>query len=155
MANKSSNQRKVRRFAGIALAAFLALGTLVFSAQAMSPSRDVYTKSGANGGYVLYLPILMGDSSPAGNYYCLEYEYGLIWTSEVITLNPDGTSVYVYNPPYPGTVTGTWSYTASTQEVQFTNFRWQTATYVMPYRIWASRYVPQTGFDVAISCSRQ
>ena len=29
--------------------------------------------------------------TPAGAYYCYEYEFSLIWTTEVITLNPDGS----------------------------------------------------------------
>lgn len=155
MAIKMIHQNVVRRFASIVLATFLALGGLVVSARAMNSSRGAYAQPAIQGGNTLYLPVIMGGQSPAGTYYCLEYEYGLIWTYEVITLHADGTSVYAYNPPYPGIVTGTWGYTASTQEITFTNFRWSTATYEAPDRIWASRYLPQAGFEIALSCNRQ
>ena len=103
----------------------------------------------------LYLPLVAVESSPAGSYYCLEYEYGLIWSSEVITLHPDGSSIYAYNPPYTRIITGTWSYSAARQEVAFTNFHWLTATYIAPNRLWASRYLTQAGFEIAMSCQRQ
>jgi hypothetical protein len=106
-------------------------------------------------GQTLYPPLVVLESSPAGSYYCLEYEYGLIWSSEVITLHPDGSSVFAYNPPYTRIVTGTWSYTAAKQEVAFTNFHWLTATYIVPNRLWASRYLTQAGFEIAVSCQRQ
>lgn len=149
------NQDMEQRFAWMVLATLLALGVLGVSVQTMKPSPDVYAQSTIHGGNTLYLPMIMGGQSPGGSYYCLEYEFGLIWTSEVITLNTDGTSVYAYNPPYSGIVTGTWIYTAAIQEVGFTNFRWLTATYEMPNRIWASRYLTQTGFVIAINCNRQ
>jgi hypothetical protein len=101
----------------------------------------------------LYLPLVACSApSPAGSYFCNEYEYGLIWSSEVITLYVDGTSVYAYNPPYAGVVTGTWVYTPATREVGFTNFRWLTATFYAPDRLWATRYVTGTGFWIALDC---
>jgi len=92
------------------------------------------------------------SQSPVGVYDCLEYEFGLIWTSEIVTLNPDGSSLYEYAPPYVQTVTGTWAYVPAIREVQFTNFRWPTATYQLPDRLWAWRYLPGPGFDIALSC---
>jgi hypothetical protein len=103
----------------------------------------------------LYLPIVFRSDFPDGSYFCYEYEFGLIWTTEVITLSPDGSSVYDYGLPYAAIVTGTWAYTASEQVVEFTNFRWLTATYEMSNRLWASRYLPQAGFEIALSCHRQ
>ena len=105
--------------------------------------------------FQIYLPLISRAPSPEGSYWCNEYEYGLIWTTEVITLNADGTSIYEYHPPYPGIVTGTWVYTPATQEVGFTNFRWPTATYQAPGRLWAWRYLPEVGFDIALDCARQ
>jgi len=155
MAGEMFNKDIVRRLACILLATLLALGVLLVSFRAMNTSNDVYAQSATQGGNSLYLPMMMGAESPAGSYYCLEYEFGLIWTSEVITLNTDDSSVYAYSPPYPSIITGTWSYTASIQEVGFTNFRWLTATYEIPDRLWASRYLTQAGFEIAISCNRQ
>jgi hypothetical protein len=102
----------------------------------------------------LHLPFVAGDASPSGSYYCYEYEFGLIWTSEVITLNTDGSSMYSYYPPYTDFVTGTWAYTPSIPQVEFTNFRWTTATYEAPDRLWASRYLPHVDFEIAIDCGR-
>ena len=103
---------------------------------------------------VIFLPYIVGSITPAGSYYCYEYEFGLIWTSEVITLNTDGNSIYNYNPPYAGIVTGTWVYTPSIEEVGFTNFRWLTTTFQAPNRLWASQYLTRAGFEIAISCDR-
>jgi hypothetical protein len=102
----------------------------------------------------VFLPAIYGPASPAGTYTCYEYEFGLVWTTEVITLSVDGSSVYAYSPPYTAVVTGTWVYTPTIQEVGFTNFRWLTATVQLPDRLWASRYVPHAGFEVALSCSK-
>jgi hypothetical protein len=45
----------------------------------------------------IFLPAIYGTSvSPSGTYSCYETEFGLIWASEVITLHPDGSSVYAY-----------------------------------------------------------
>ena len=85
---------------------------------------------------VIFLPVIMAPASPAGSYHCLEYEFGLIWSSETITLNVDRTSIYDYDPPYVATVTGTWAYSPTIQEVSFTNFRWVTTTYEIPNHLW-------------------
>jgi len=37
-----------------------------------------------------YFPMILGPGLPAGTYDCEEYEAGLIWTTDVITLFPDG-----------------------------------------------------------------
>src|SRR5689334_672662 len=77
----------------------------------------------AAAGQLVFLPAVYGQPSPAGAYNCNEYEFGLIWTTEVITLSVDGSSFYEYHGPYQtGIVTGTWVYTPTTQEVGFTNF---------------------------------
>jgi hypothetical protein len=93
--------------------------------------------------------------SPAGSYTCLEYEFGLVWASEVITLNPDGSSIYDFTPPYLSTMTGTWALVPATWEVQFTHFSWPTATYDAPDRLWASEYLPEPGFEVRLECARR
>jgi hypothetical protein len=102
----------------------------------------------------LFLPIVHGPISPAGVYDCVEYEFGLVWTTEVITLTKDGHSTYEYHFPPTSVITGTWVYTPTTQEVGFTNFRWITATVQMDNRLWASRYVPGADFYVALSCTK-
>jgi hypothetical protein len=106
-----------------------------------------------------YLPLALDSTStpasPAGRYTCYEYEFGLVWTWEVVTLNADGGSVYEYPPPYGSTVTGTWTYSPAALEVQFTNFRWLTATFDAPDRLWASEYLPGPDFEVALECMRR
>lgn len=101
----------------------------------------------------VFLPVIYGLPSPAKAYYCYEWEFGLIWTSEVITLDTSGSSTYVYHTP-DSIVTGTWVYTPAIQEVGFTNFRWLTTTYQPPGWLWARRYLTYTGFEIAVSCNR-
>ncbi|MBK8989840.1 MAG: hypothetical protein IPM39_27895 [Chloroflexi bacterium] len=84
-----------------------------------------------------------------------EIEFGLIWASEIIILHPDGSSLYAYDPPGAGIATGTWAYKSQIQEVSFTNFRWITATFQPPNRIWATQYITHAGFDVGLECGRQ
>ena len=103
----------------------------------------------------VFLPVVYYPSTPAGSYHCLEYEFGLIWSSETITLNNDGSSVYAYDGPYSDLVSGTWTFTPSLQEVGFTNFRWPTATYKFPNTLWASEYLQHVDFEIALHCSRQ
>jgi hypothetical protein len=117
--------------------------------------EQIHAPSSRAAGDAIFLPLVYGLPSPAGTYDCLEYEVGLVWTTEVVTLNPDGSSVYVYNPPNTAVVTGTWVYTPTAQEIGFTGFRWLTATVQLPDRLWASRYVPEAGFEVALSCSKR
>ncbi len=50
----------------------------------------------ALGGERLYLPVILGPFRLAGIYDCVEYEFGLIWTTDVITLHPNGDSTYAY-----------------------------------------------------------
>jgi hypothetical protein len=145
----------MRRLSRVLLATLLALALLLVSLKAMTISNAIQAKAASQGGTQLYLPVVFGPVSPAGSYTCYEYEFGLIWTSEVITLNTDGSSVYAYAPPYVSIVTGTWNYTALRHEVTFTNFRWPTATYEVPNHLWASRYLTQAGFEIALSCNRQ
>ena len=106
-------------------------------------------------GKSLFLPFIAGAPTLAGVYDCNEYEFGLIWTSEVVTLNPNGSSTYAYAPPYTQVVTGTWVYTPTAQVVGFTNFRWITATVTLPDRLSIRRYLPQAGFEIGMSCLKR
>ncbi len=133
----------------MALALSVSLVSLALAlAEPVSLSQGQYN-------FEVYLPLILKSPPPAGSYECNEYEYGLIWTQDVITLNADGTSIYEYYPPYPGIATGTWVYTPATQEIGFTNFRWLTATYEAPGRLWARRYISETSFEIALDCRRQ
>jgi hypothetical protein len=132
----------------ITCAALFALLAITYADETLAspsaPVKDVY----------LYLPFIYSTTTPAGVYYCYEWEFGLIWTGEAITLNVDGSSIYAYDPPYAAIVTGTWVYTPSSEEVGFTNFRWLTATFQPPDYFWASKYLSDVGFEIAMSCSR-
>jgi hypothetical protein len=132
----------------VALAAILALLNVTRA------NQSIRLPSSSTEDSFVFLPVVYGPLSPAGDYYCYELEFGLIWTSEVITLDISGSSTYAYHPPNPPIVTGTWVYTPATQEVGFTNFRWLTTTYLPPSRLWARRYLTYTGFEIAVSCSR-
>ena len=100
---------------------------------------------------IVYIPIVFGPASPAGTYRCDEFEFGLIWRSGAITLSADGKSVYAIGV---GTVTGTWVYMPAIQEVGFTNFDWLTTTFQSPNKIYASKYLPNAGFEIALSCGK-
>lgn len=150
----NANQALFHRIGYLLLAPTLAL-LLLFVTLRVVASAGKTTPSMAQNGPSLYVPAVFSAASPAGSYLCYEYEFGLIWTSEVITLNIDGSSVYNYAPPYSGVVTGTWVYTPTIQQVGFTNFRWLTATYEAPDRLWASRYLPHVDFTIAIDCGRR
>jgi hypothetical protein len=136
-------------------AAALIFAVLSVPAQTTHSVEKVRAQSAPAADNVLFLPMIYGPASPAGTYDCDEYEFGLIWTTEVITLSVSGASVYAYSPPYTAVVTGTWVYTPASQEIGFTNFRWLTATVQLPNRLWASKYLPQAGFDVALSCDKR
>jgi hypothetical protein len=136
------------------VAAALAFATLCASPETGHSGERISAQSSPVQDSLTFLPIIFGPVTPAGTYDCNEYEFGLIWTGEVITLNVDGSSVYAYYPPYSAVVTGTWVYTSAIQQVGFTNFRWITVTFQAPDRLWASQYLPRPGFDVAIDCSR-
>jgi hypothetical protein len=127
--------------------------TALFAVLNITDSDETPTSSSAptQDGH-LYLPMIAGSTNPAGAYFCYEWEFGLIWMEEVITLSVDGSSAY--DLPYGGVVTGTWVYTPSSEEVGFTNFHWLTATFQPPNRLWASKYLTYTGFEIAISCNR-
>ena len=143
----------LHRIACLVLALCLALLSLVVTIHALmavseqpaTPAQDEITH---------YLPVIHATDSPAGSYYCYEYEFGMIWSADVITLNVDGTSEYEYCHPYTNSPTGTWSYNYSIRQVEFTGFRWMTATFEAPDRLWARRYLPQVGFEIAIQCYR-
>ncbi len=131
----------------VALATLFALLKITYSGETLpptSPADDMF----------VFLPIIQQSISPAGAYYCYESEFAMIWRTEVITLNADGSSIYAYYPPHFSSVTGTWVYTPSTEVVGFTNFTWLTTTFQPPDRLWASQYLTQAGFEVAISCNR-
>lgn len=144
-----------RRLPYIGLAVIVALVSLLAALQTMRSSSLLY----AQGDNRLYLPSVLGmpgsTPPPTGTYTCLEYEFGLVWFSEVITLNGDGSSIYDFDPPYLTTMTGTWTYTPSIRQVGLTNFRWPTATYEAPNRLWASEYLPEPDFEVALECRRR
>ncbi len=107
----------------------------------------------ALGGDRLYLPVILGPFRLAGIYDCVEYEFGLIWTSDVITLHPNGDSTYAYEPPHGGIVTGTWTYTPETRLVGFTEFRWETATVELTLeRLWAARQFTAPDYEIRLEC---
>ena len=143
--------RLFRTFLALALACAATITLLNITSADQTPDSP---SSSANDVFI-YLPLISRSVvTPAGAYYCYEYEFSLIWTTEVITLNPDGSSAYAYYPPYSATVTGTWVYTPSREEVGFTNFRWPTTTFQPPNHLWASQYLTQAGFEIAVSCNR-
>ena len=146
----------MRRLSSIALAVTAALALLLTVLGILNADRLLSGRAGDDEARA-YLPFALASppTSPVGSYNCYEYEFGMVWYSEVITLNTDGSSVYDYDPPYLTTMTGTWGYTPSMREVQFTNFRWPTATYEAPHRLWASRYLPEPDFEVALGCTRR
>ena len=116
-------------------------------AKAQAPTTiDIHTQQ--------FLPIAQ-NATLVGVYDCLEYEFGLVWSSDVVTLYSNGTSRYEYGPPYANVVTGTWVYKPTAQEVRFTGFRWITPTVQLPDRFFASRYLPEPGFEIAVSCLRR
>lgn len=142
----------VGRLGNAALAVALALALLLAAIGFLHSGRPLLA---AEVTPRLYLPsVLRPAYNPAGSYECLEYEFGLVWDWEVITLTADGASLYAYRWQ-TAPLTGTWRYTSATQEVQFTNFRWPTATYLAPDRLWASRYLPEPDFEIALSCTRR
>lgn len=142
------------RFACLVLVLFLSLMSVFFTVGAVASSAEPSLR-GSQPVTASYLPSVLATESPAGSYYCYEYEFGLIWSADVITLNVDGTSEYSYCHPYGNLPTGTWVYTSSIRQVGFTNFRWVTTTYEAPDRLWAWRYLPYAGFEIGISCFRQ
>lgn len=148
----TSNHNAWRYLIRVLLAAAIAF--VMVYVLLLATHSDAQVRAGTND-TIIYLPIVTGGDFLSGTYDCLEYEFGLIWTSEVITLHPNGFSEYLYAPPYSGYVTGTWTYSASLMEVAFTNFRWMTATFIPPDRLWNSQYLPGPDFDIAISCNQR
>ncbi len=144
----------MKQFLRTMLAATMAFASLFALLKVTSANETLAIPARPAQDELVFLPIIYGSTTPAGAYYCYEWEFGLIWTSETITLNVDASSIYAYNPPYADIVTGSWVYTPSTKEVGFTNFRWLTTTFQPPDRLWASRYLTYAGFEIAISCNR-
>ncbi len=140
----------LHRIACLVLALCLALLSLVVTINALMAVSDQPGTATLSH----FLPAVHASEAPAGSYYCYEYEFGMIWSADVITLNTDGTSEYAYCHPYMNSPTGTWSYTYSMRQVGFTGFRWMTATFNAPDRLWARRYLPHVGFEIAIQCFR-
>ncbi len=103
----------------------------------------------------IYLPLVQGSPSFAGVFDCFETEFNQIWTSEVVTLRPNGTSRYEYGPPAQSTVSGTWGYIQATQTITFTNFRWSSAATQGPDHFSNSQFLPGPGFSIGISCTRR
>lgn len=99
--------------------------------------------------------------SPAGIYDCAEYEFGEGYGGAVIRLNADGSSTYTSTIRNVEEI-GTWNYTPPT-ELQFTHFRWMTATLDLPNRFDAHRWVSlgpdqqstPSGFEVRIECHKR
>lgn len=87
----------------------------------------------------------------AGVYDCDEYEYDMIWATDVITLNQDGTSQYLMRGDLSRA--GTWSYDPAARQVTFVNFRWLTATYQLPGRLHVSTVT--SGVDIALDCQKR
>lgn len=146
----------MRRLSGIALATTGALAALLLALGLLDAGHFLPARAGDDATHA-YLPFALVSTSatPDGSYNCYEYEFGMIWTSEVITLNPDGSSLYAFRPPYVSTVTGTWTFIPAIREVQFTRFSWPTATFDAPDRLWASKYLPGPDFEIALECGRR
>lgn len=155
MTNAPSAKNTLQRLPYIGLAILLAgvLGSGIFGAMPLNTVAPA--QAAAQEGSTIYLPMVVKSENPAGSYDCIEYEFGMIWAGETITLNPDGTSLYDYYGNIDLVVTGTWSYSFVNREVKFTNFRWLTATHVLTDRLWVSHYLPDPDFDIALSCLRQ
>jgi len=133
----------------------MAFFLLFITIEVIKANSDINYKLNAIENRNVYLPLIFASNiSPAGSYYCLEYEFGLIWSSETVILENDGTSLYLY-PQNSKPVTGTWSYIQPIHEVSFTNFRWLTATFEIPNRLSNRKYLEQPGFWISISCTRQ
>src|SRR5262249_24347147 len=131
----------------------IGLGALCVPSEAARPATPLRAQAATDN--FVYLPVVYSQPSPAGTYDCNEYEFGLIWTTDVITLSVDGSSIYAYNPPASSIVTGTWTYSPTAQEIAFTGFRWITATVELPNRLWARKYLPDPGFEIGLECARR
>lgn len=153
MKARAFSRGPLQRIACLGLALLLALLSFFATINALVAVDD-QPAAAASDGAPLYLAAVNASEAPAGSYYCYEYEFGMIWSADVITLNSDGTSEYEYCHPYMDSPTGTWSYTYSMRQVGFTGFRWVTATFDAPDRLWARRYLPHVGFEIAIQCYR-
>jgi len=145
----------MRRLPYVALAITIALVLFMTMLDALDAGRLPSARAADESRAYLPFAPAATPASPAGSYTCYEKEFGMVWTWEVVTLNADGSSIYEYPPPYGSTVTGTWTYSPTIREVQFTNFRWLTATFDAPDRLWASEYLPEPGFEVALECGRR
>ena len=139
---------------GMIIISLLLIAILDKPSQVIRLAYPASASSSPHGNHTLFLPMVSKSPSLPGTYACLEWEFGLVWSSDVITLSADGSAIYQYNPPYTAIVTGTWSYTPILQEVGFTGFRWPTATVLSSGGLWARKYLPGPGFDIALSCSR-
>ena len=95
----------------VALATLFVLLKITYSDETLTPT------SPADDTFV-FLPFIQNSISPAGAYHCYEYEFGMAWSHEIITLNTDGSSIYAYIFP-DRNATGTWDYTPSTEVVSF------------------------------------
>ncbi len=108
--------------------------------------------AGQTPGLRQYLPVIYGPAAPAGVYDCVEYDSGVIWTTDVITLLTTGEAIYGYQPPSGGVMTGTWVYTPETRTLGFTEFRWESATFELTMdRLWAVRQVAPE-YEIRLDC---
>ena len=102
------------------------------------------------------LPLLSAPGAAlVGVYDCVETEFGLVWTTSVVTLAADGTSVYDYGPPISSVVSGTWSYAPATGQVSLAGFRWPLVSYTPPRSLSARDFVESAGFEITIGCTRR
>jgi len=104
----------------------------------------------------VFLPLVVLPPSPEGIYNCNEYEFGLIWTTDVITLSHDMSSAYEFIYQSAPVITGTWTYTPTTQEVALRNFHWPIVTFHPPDGLSQSSTITNTGkpFEVGIWCGK-
>lgn len=149
----TSNRHALRHLARLLVAATIAFS--VVYALLLAMRSDAPARADTVTGSLIYLPVIYGpEARPAGAYDCVEYEFGQIWSGDLITLYQDGSSEYQYYYGI-GLVSGAWTYTSSLREVGFTNFRWQTATFTPPDRMSNRQYLPGPGFEIAIYCTRR
>ena len=78
----------MRRLSSIALAVTAALALLLAVLGILNADRLLSGRAGDDEARA-YLPFALASppTSPVGSYNCYEYEFGMVWYSEVITLN--------------------------------------------------------------------
>ncbi len=143
-------QNRINRFILILLSILLGFTLIALNEKS---SKDIQAEELSEN--YAYFPLVLGASSQVtGFYHCDETENGFSWRSWLMTLKSDGTALYQenYSPSY---TTGTWDYAPSSDEVTFTNFRWNSATYIHPDTIGASQYLPEVGYLIGLRCYKR